>query len=388
MIQNIEKFLYHGSFYDNIDLSKAEYKECLFLTPNIRYALSYSGVDEDFEGYVFEYRAKENLNIFNAADSNDREALLAAFPEYKKYIDDMAKYEWLECIDGPDVVADQKKIISDISSLGYDGYFNFENNSPIESVNDSFGKNLGVCESFCIFALDKIECIKTYEKDEIEENDDFKQARKEDEKLFKKEIKEYFDMAYDEDKIIDLYENEENRYITIPMMEAIDIIQDTLDELNQAPLNESTDYSDLFNSLISPEDQEIMKEQDAILNDEWKGAIGFLKYKGLCTEQEAKELKNIKHGFNNYLGYEKGALGLTSLKDDNTLTVQFSVIMNDEDHISMEEYDDVIFHELCHCLAYYRGDKLNSHQGIWKELTDSLNNLYGRNITEFFSFSS
>jgi hypothetical protein len=195
-------------------------------------------------------------------------------------------------------------------------------------------------------------------------------------------------MAYDEDKIIDLYEHEENRYITIPMMEAIDIIQDTLDELNQASLNESTDYSDLFNSLISPEDQEIMKEQDAILNDEWKGAIGFLKYKGLCTEQEAKELKNIKHGFNNYLGYEKGALGLTSLKDDNTLTVQFSVIMNDEDHISMEEYDDVIFHELCHCLAYYRGDKLNSHQGIWKELTDSLNNLYGRNITEFFSFSS
>ena len=48
MIQNIEKFLYHGSFYDNIDLSKAEYKECLFLTPNIRYALTYSGVDDDF----------------------------------------------------------------------------------------------------------------------------------------------------------------------------------------------------------------------------------------------------------------------------------------------------------------------------------------------------
>ena len=62
MIQNIEKFLYHGSFYDNIDLSKAEYKECLFLTPNIRYALTYSGVDDDFGGYVFKYKANSELN--------------------------------------------------------------------------------------------------------------------------------------------------------------------------------------------------------------------------------------------------------------------------------------------------------------------------------------
>ena len=99
MIQNIEKFLYHGSFYDNIDLSKAEYKECLFLTPNIRYALTYSGVDEDFGGYIFMYKVDSVLNIFNAADIDDRETLLAAFPEYKEYIDNMAEYEWLECFE-------------------------------------------------------------------------------------------------------------------------------------------------------------------------------------------------------------------------------------------------------------------------------------------------
>ena len=227
MIQNIEKFLYHGSFYDNIDLSKAEYKECLFLTPNIRYALTYSGVDDDFGGYVFMYKANSELNIFNTSNIDDRETLLAAFPEYKEYIDNMAEYEWLECFEK---VADQKKIISDIKSLGYDGYFNWEN-KPMSGAKP-FYKNLEESESYCIFSTDKVELVDVYMKDEIEDNSDFKKARQEDENLFKKEIKEYLDSGLTEEEIIEEYESDtENQYVTIPVLEAVDIVQDVVDEL-------------------------------------------------------------------------------------------------------------------------------------------------------------
>ena len=227
MIQNIEKFLYHGSFYDSIDLSKAEYKECLFLTPNIRYALTYSGVDDDFGGYVFMYKANSELNIFNASNIDDRETLLAAFPEYKEYIDNMAEYEWLECFEK---VADQKKIISDIKSLGYDGYFNWEN-KPMSGAKP-FYKNLEKSESYCIFSTDKVELVDVYMKDEIEDNLDFKKARQEDEALFKKEIKEYLDSGLTEEEIIEKYESDtENQYVTIPVLEAVDIVQDVADEL-------------------------------------------------------------------------------------------------------------------------------------------------------------
>ena len=227
MIQNIEKFLYHGSFYDNIDLSKAEYKDCLFLTPNIRYALTYSGVDDDFGGYVFMYKANSELNIFNASNIDDRETLLAAFPEYKEYIDNMAEYEWLECFEK---VADQKKIISDIKSLGYDGYFNWEN-KPMSGAKP-FYKNLEESESYCIFSTDKVELVDVYMKDEIEDNLDFKKARQEDEALFKKEIKEYLDSGLTEEEIIEKYESDtENQYVTIPVLEAVDIVQDVADEL-------------------------------------------------------------------------------------------------------------------------------------------------------------
>lgn len=222
--------MYHGSFYDNIDLSKAEYKECLFLTPNIRYALSYSGVDDNFEGYVFMYKANADLNIFNAAHPKDRETLLSAFPEYKKYIDNMAEYEWLECFDE---VADQKKIISDIKSLGYDGYFNWENKPMFDAK--PFYKNLGECESYCIFSVDKLELVDVYVKDEIEDNPDFKRARQEDEGLFKKEIAEYLDSGLAEDEIIKDYESDtENQYATIPVLEAVDIIQDVSDQITDA----------------------------------------------------------------------------------------------------------------------------------------------------------
>ena len=227
MIQNIEKFLYHGSFYDNIDLSKAEYKDCLFLTPNIRYALTYSGVDDDFGGYVFMYKVNSELNIFNASNIDDRETLLAAFPEYKEYIDNMAEYEWLECFEK---VADQKKIISDIKSLGYDGYFNWEN-KPMSGAKP-FYKNLEESESYCIFSTDKVELVDVYMKDEIEDNLDFKKARQEDEALFKKEIKEYLDSGLTEEEIIEKYESDtENQYVTIPVLEAVDIVQDVADEL-------------------------------------------------------------------------------------------------------------------------------------------------------------
>ena len=227
MIQNIEKFLYHGSFYDSIDLSKAEYKECLFLTPNIRYALTYSGVDDNFGGYVFMYKANSELNIFNASNIDDRETLLAAFPEYKEYIDNMAEYEWLECFEK---VADQKKIISDIKSLGYDGYFNWEN-KPMSGAKP-FYKNLEESESYCIFSTDKVELVDVYMKDEIEDNLYFKKARQEDENLFKKEIKEYLDSGLTEEEIIEEYESDtENQYVTIPVLEAVDIVQDVADEL-------------------------------------------------------------------------------------------------------------------------------------------------------------
>ena len=109
MVCEFKEPLYHGSFYEEINLDKAEYN-CLFLTPNIRYALTYSGVDDDFEGYIFEFKIDKKLNIFNAANKDDRITLLAAFPKYKKYIDLMAKYEWLECLNN---IADQKQIIVD-----------------------------------------------------------------------------------------------------------------------------------------------------------------------------------------------------------------------------------------------------------------------------------
>ena len=69
-------------------------------------------------------------------------------------------------------------------------------------------------------------------KDEIEDNLDFKKARQEDETLFKKEIKEYLDSGLTEEEIIEKYESDtENQYVTIPVLEAVDIVQDVADEL-------------------------------------------------------------------------------------------------------------------------------------------------------------
>ena len=125
--------------------------------------------------------------------------------------------------------ADQKKIISDIKSLGYDGYFNWEN-KPMSGAKP-FYKNLEESESYCIFAIDKVELVDVYMKDEIEDNSDFKKARQEDEDLFKKEIKEYLDSGLTEEEIIEEYESDtENQYVTIPVLEAVDIVQDVADE--------------------------------------------------------------------------------------------------------------------------------------------------------------
>ena len=69
-------------------------------------------------------------------------------------------------------------------------------------------------------------------QDEIEDNPDFKKARREDENLFKKEIKEYLDSGLTEEEIIEEYESDtENQYVTIPVLEAVDIVQDVVDEL-------------------------------------------------------------------------------------------------------------------------------------------------------------
>ena len=69
-------------------------------------------------------------------------------------------------------------------------------------------------------------------QDEIEDNPDFKKARREDENLFKKEIKEYLDSGLTEEEIIEEYESDtENQYVTIPVLEAVDIVQDVADEL-------------------------------------------------------------------------------------------------------------------------------------------------------------
>ena len=77
-----------------------------------------------------------------------------------------------------------------------------------------------------------MELVDVYMKDEIEDNSDFKKARQEDENLFKKEIKEYLDSGLTEEEIIEEYESDtENQYVTIPVLEAVDIVQDVADEL-------------------------------------------------------------------------------------------------------------------------------------------------------------
>jgi hypothetical protein len=94
--------------------SERIYKET-YLTTKFQYALFYAKAT----GQVFEYKLKENTNIFNAKCKTDEACLRKycqkAWPEFLSKIEKLKNNDWIT------VSEERQRLIDAIQLLGYDG---------------------------------------------------------------------------------------------------------------------------------------------------------------------------------------------------------------------------------------------------------------------------
>lgn len=116
--QNLKKF--KRSYFRGLKSSSERIYKETYLTTKFQYALFYAKAT----GQVFEYKLKENANIFNAKCKTD-EGILRRYcqknwPEFLSKIEKLKNNDWIT------VSEERQDLIDAIQLLGYDGYFNFE----------------------------------------------------------------------------------------------------------------------------------------------------------------------------------------------------------------------------------------------------------------------
>lgn len=159
------KSFYHGSNHKEINLSKAGFKEAIYLTSNFTYAKSYGK-------YIHEFKVKENLNICNLKSKKDFSKVLS--PALKAGITrkdlEIAKEEdWYQM----GYSSFKMKLVNVIKNLGYDGFFCWEYSPSEHSYYENQNRQ---APSFGLFDVSKIELVKIWDKDnkEIETNKSYK----------------------------------------------------------------------------------------------------------------------------------------------------------------------------------------------------------------------
>ena len=122
--KNLNRPYYIGRI-KGYDRSKADFGKFFYLTTDLLYAIFYANKD----GYVEEYRLRNNINIFNARSQKDyntlRLALLADkdLNVFTKFLDDLKTEDWTFILGNYDK---RDRIVDLLIHLGYDGYFNYE----------------------------------------------------------------------------------------------------------------------------------------------------------------------------------------------------------------------------------------------------------------------
>lgn len=155
------KIYWHGAEYPDFDQSKSKWG-MFYLTQDLSYALEYSRRDirKDW-GYLYQCHFADTMYIFNALDKLDRAKLskwmvgVERIPkdQVEEVMDVLANEDW------PNVLGNtwRERILNDLLTLGYDGFFNYESNqSP--NVSPSIG----------VFDVNLIKIDKVYSGKEID----------------------------------------------------------------------------------------------------------------------------------------------------------------------------------------------------------------------------
>ena len=121
-IRNKNRTYYHGSLENELNINKASY-DMLFLTTDPVYAVKYADNEFGDVGYIFSFRLKDEVNIFNSKCISDLHKLHKNMPEPKigwSVFDNTLKdFDWyvLEL----KYHIDRDYIFNIIKGLGYDG---------------------------------------------------------------------------------------------------------------------------------------------------------------------------------------------------------------------------------------------------------------------------
>jgi len=167
-IDNLSNNLLHGTVHNWEDDSKPK-NNVFFLTPDLKYAIMMSKDSYNNINIVRQYRIKEDLELFNILDEDERENLFEYFPELRKTWDD--HYDNTVNKDKEDLLKSTSHIIERTPKLidaiynieyngkKYDGWFakELQQNDEIDNV---------LVPQIVLFnrSFDKLKFIKTLNK--------------------------------------------------------------------------------------------------------------------------------------------------------------------------------------------------------------------------------
>lgn len=136
------------------------------MTGNIFYAITFlKNKDHDFreEGYLIKYWLKERVNIFNARYQKDYQKLedycRIHHRNFLSILTKLKDYDWLDILN----FENREYLINILKTLGYDGFFNIENNQGNILRKIPFVKDKNDLYGFSGLGIFNEECLNTYE---------------------------------------------------------------------------------------------------------------------------------------------------------------------------------------------------------------------------------
>lgn|SRR5574344_364380 len=128
-IYNSKNRIYWHGTKSSINSQLAHFN-CIYLTLNPKYALSYAKLDNgDGFGNIYQANINKKLNIFNAKSQTDYKLLQNLLIANKKYsiysvqFERLKSQDWSEIFNGDE---NRNAVIDMLKSAKYDGWFNYE----------------------------------------------------------------------------------------------------------------------------------------------------------------------------------------------------------------------------------------------------------------------
>lgn len=194
--KNLSRRYFHGSQNGKLN-PKESRQDFLYLSNSFVYSSMYACQIDPLHGKVFEFRLKEELNIFNAKCKSD--LLKLKLYARKNNIDwkKLEKEDW-------SLLKSKASIIELIRDLGFDGFFDWEWTSNLRKYRENVegelkGQFLDTSPAVGIFDVEKLKQVQTYQYSDYFEFDDFVKIYN----IEKQALKNYASTLYINEK--DLY---------------------------------------------------------------------------------------------------------------------------------------------------------------------------------------